>query len=84
VSNGVWGNADHVSRSQQRAHEPRHDERGRCGRRLFVLGFLNTQDVARILDQSMLEASSRAEEGPAGFAGETDASERTAHAPIGA
>lgn len=84
VSDGVRRNPDDFSFSHQRAHEPRHDERGRSGRRLFVFGLLYTQDVARILYQSMLEASSRSEERPAGFAGEPDAFERAEHAPVGA
>jgi len=81
---GVRSNTDDVSFSHQRAHEPRHDESGRSRRRLFVFGILYTQDVARILYQSMLKAPSRAQERPAGGTGEPDACERTAHTPVGA
>jgi len=84
VRYGVRSNTDDVSGSHQRAHQPRHDERGRSGRRLFVFGILYAQDVARILYQSMLKAPSRTQERPAGCAGEPDACERTAHAPVGA
>jgi hypothetical protein len=37
-----------------------------------VIGVLNTQHVARILYQSMLESASRPDEGPFPFARKTD------------
>jgi hypothetical protein len=42
VGYGVRRNTDDFRFSHQRAHEPRHDERGRFGRRLFVFGILYT------------------------------------------
>ncbi len=41
-----------------------------------MLGILDTQDVSRILYQSMLEAPSGSEERPPPFAGKSDAFER--------
>src|SRR5438045_2201832 len=66
VSDAVRSDADELRFSDQRALEPRHEEGGRSGRRLFVFSVFDLQDAARILYQSMLEAASRSEEWPAG------------------
>ena len=48
-----------------------------------MLSILDSQDVLRILYQSMLEAPSGSEKRPAVLAGDTDAFERAGNAPVG-
>ena len=56
------------------------DEECRCTQRsLFVLRILDSQNIARILYQSMLKASSSPDERPAHFASEADSPNRSIH-----
>jgi len=77
------GDDDHaLLQTDQRAGEPGDDEPLGVGTGLGVIGVLEAEDVARELDDRVLEAASGADERHPALAGEPDRCQRTVHVPV--
>ena len=70
--------------THQRARDRGDDQSLAVRFRLGVIGVLDPQDIARELDDRVLEAPSGADEGHAPLPGVADGRERAVHAPVGA
>src|SRR6266542_557675 len=73
---------DALLRADQRAGQRRDDESLGVRRALGMIGVLEPEDVARELDDRVLEATSRAHERDATLPGEANGGERAIHAAI--
>jgi hypothetical protein len=76
------GDEDALLRADERAGQRRDDESLGVGSGLGMLGVLEPEDVARELDDRVLEAPSGADERDAPLPGEADGSKRAIHAAI--
>lgn len=74
---------DRLLHPDERAGEGRDDEPMGIRAGLSMIGVLESEDVARELDDRVLEAASGSEERHPALAGEPDRRERPVHAPIG-
>lgn len=74
---------DRLLRPDKRAGQGRDDKPTRIRAGLGMIGVLESEDVARELDDRVLEAASGSEERHPALAGEPDGRERPLHAPIG-
>jgi len=82
VGNRAWRDLYPLGLANKRTGELT-DHQARCVRGSFlVLGILDTQDVPRILYQSMLKTSSGANERPAPFPGKPDSPKGPVHIVI--
>ena len=69
-------------RADERAGQRRDNESLGIGGALGMIGVLEPEDVARELDDRVLEAPSRADERDPTLAGESNGGERAIHAAI--
>lgn len=79
---GAGENLNGPRDARQRALEPADQGRGRVRRAFLMVCIGDSQNMARILYQSMLESASGGEKGPVGFPGKPDGIERPRHAAV--
>lgn len=79
----VWQQRDNLGCAHQRTGQTTDEQCGRSGRRFFMLGLGDPQDMAGILYQSMLKSASGADKGSSLFTRKLDRLERTLHTLVG-